>query len=262
MRVGRAWLITAALHVVGVILAVTVPWQAPQQPRYVVLEPIDTVAFMPFRATRTNPTRGPRVGTARPEPPPDTPLPPPPPAAVPPSDSGTAMPTYDPDATALTPRVGDGRLWVSPRPALPSTVAEALYGDTVGRNEKAIERLRVMVDSLNQVYDQIQRERQRPTWVTGGGKFGIDSQYIHIAGIKIPTMALALLGNLLPQGNFDEEMRSRQLQLMREDILRAADRAQTFQDFRRYVRELRERKQAERDADKRRQSQDTVTVVP
>jgi hypothetical protein len=249
-----------------VILAVTVPWQAPQQPRYVVLEPIDTVAFIPFQDTPTHRIRGPRVGTAHPEPPPETPLPPPPPppAAAQPSDSGTAMPAYDPNANALTPRVGDGRLWVSPRPALPSTVAEALYGDTVGRNEQAVERLRVMVDSLNQVWDQVQREGQRPSWTTGEGKgkFGIDSQYIHIAGIKIPTMALALLGNLLPQGNFDEEMRARHLQLMREDILRAADRAQTFQDFRRYVRELRERKQAERDADKRRQAQDTVTVVP
>jgi hypothetical protein len=57
-------------------------------------------------------------------------------------------------------------------------------------------------------------------------------------------------------------MRARQLQVMREDLLRAADRAQTFQDFRRYVRELRERKQAERDAEQRRRAQDTVKVVP
>ena len=86
--------------------------------------------------------------------------------------------------------------------------------------------------------------------------------YIHIAGIKIPTMALALLGNLLPQGNFDESMRARQLNDMRADLLRAADRAQSFQDFRRYVRELRERKQAERDAEQRRRAQDTTRVVP
>jgi hypothetical protein len=57
-------------------------------------------------------------------------------------------------------------------------------------------------------------------------------------------------------------MRARQLQSMREDLLRAADRAQTFQQFRRYVRELRERKQAERDAEERRRAQDTVTTVP
>jgi len=57
-------------------------------------------------------------------------------------------------------------------------------------------------------------------------------------------------------------MRARQLNDMRADILRAADRAQTLQQFRRYVRELRERRQAERDAEERRQAQDTVKAVP
>jgi hypothetical protein len=63
-------------------------------------------------------------------------------------------------------------------------------------------------------------------------------------------------------GNFDEDMRNRQLADMRADILRAADRAQTLQQFRRYVRELRERKQAERDAEERRRTQDTVKATP
>jgi hypothetical protein len=57
-------------------------------------------------------------------------------------------------------------------------------------------------------------------------------------------------------------MRARHLQDMREDLLRAADRAQSFQDFKRYVHELRERKQAERDAERRRRAQDTTTVIP
>jgi hypothetical protein len=154
---------------------------------------------------------------------------------------------------------------VSPRPALPADVAEALYRDTTAQKTAAVQRLRVMVDSLNVVMDEIQRGRQRPTWAIGDKEnpiFGLDSAYIHVAGIKIPTMALALLGNLLPQGNFDESMRARQLNDMRTDILRAADRARSFQDFRRYVRELRERKQAERDAEQRRRAQDTVKAVP
>ena len=120
--------------------------------------------------------------------------------------------------------------------------------------------------ALNQVLDVIQREKQRPSWTIGGTpdkpEWGIDSAYIHVAGIKIPTMALALLGNLLPQGNFDESMRARQLQDMRDDLLHAAARAESFQQFRRYVRELRERKQAERDAEQRRRAQDTVKAVP
>ncbi|MGH7605785.1 MAG: hypothetical protein ACREME_00470, partial [Gemmatimonadales bacterium] len=184
-------------------------------------------------------------------------------------DSAVAMPAYDPNAVGeIAPAVGDGRLWVSPRPPLPGPVADALYGDTTGQHAQAIARLRVMVDSLNEVIDVMQRERRRPSWTVGGEdgmpKFGIDSQYIHVAGIKIPTLALAMLGSLLPQGNFDESMRARQLQYMREDILQAASRAQSFQDFRRYVRELRARKQAERDAERRRRGEavDTVTVIP
>jgi hypothetical protein len=192
----------------------------------------------------------------------------PPSAAPSPPDTGSVMPAYIPNASrvAPAPQVGDGRLWVSPRPGLPAAVAQALYGDTVGRNSAAIARLKAMVDSLNQVLDQIQRENRRPSWVVGGTgdkpAWGLDSQYIHIAGIKIPTPALALLGQFLPQGNYDEGLRARQLDYMRQDILQAAERAQSFQQFRAYVRDLRQRKQAERDSEERRRAQDTVKAVP
>jgi hypothetical protein len=149
---------------------------------------------------------------------------------------------------------------------LPASVAQALYGDTAGRNSAAIARLKAMVDSLNQVLDQIQRENRRPAWVAGGTPdkptWGLDSQYIHIAGLKIPTPALALLGQFLPQGNYDEGLRARQMEYMRQDLLQAAERAQSFQQFRSYVRELRQRKQAEREAEQRRRGQDTVKAVP
>jgi hypothetical protein len=259
-----------------VVLFFTVQWQAPRRkPNYVVLQPLeigDTLQFV--SGTRELRAKGPTIQSSRREPPPPPAAPPPPPlAAASPPDTGVTLPAYDPDAgrVAPPPQVGDGRLWVSPRPGLPAQVADALYGDTTGRQTAAIARLKVMVDSLNQVLDQIQRENRRPSWVVGGTpdkpSWGLDSAYIHVAGIKIPTMALALL-NLLPkwdrmsQGNFDETMRARQLQYMREDIMQAAARAQTFQQFRRYVRELRDRKQAERDAEQRRRAQDTVTAVP
>jgi len=267
--IGRAWLITAALHVVAVILFFTVNWQAPwRRADYVVLQPIeagDSMVFVP--GTRELRAKGPTIVSTRREPPPPPAAPSPPLAAALP-DTGVTLPAYDPNASRVAPepQVGDGRLWVSPRPGLPAAIADAIYGDTAGRRQGAIDRLRVMVDSLNQVLDQMQRDRQRPKWTLGGTpdkpEWGIDSAYIHVAGVKIPTMVLALLGNLLPQGNFDEEMRARQLNDMRADLLRAADRAQTLQQFRRYVRELRERKQAERDAEERRRAQDTVKAVP
>jgi len=220
------------------------------------------------------------AAAAVPPPPIAATVPPAPLAAAAPPDTGSLMPAYDPNANrgaaaaplaplapvAAAPQVGDGRLWVSPRPGLPASVAEALYGDTTGRNSAAIGRLKAMVDSLNQVLDQIQRDNRRPAWVVGGTPdkpaWGLDSQYIHIAGIKIPTPALALLGQFLPQGNYDEGLRARQLQYMREDLMQAAARAQSFQQFRLYVRELRDRKQAERDAEERRRAQDSVKAVP
>ena len=260
---------------IAVVLIFTVDWQAPwRKTTYVVMEPEpagDSIVYVP--GTREIRAKGPTIQTTHPEPPPPPAAPapppaPPPPAAPSPPDTGVTLPAYDPNASrvAPAPQVGDGKLWVSPRPGLPAAVADAIYGDTAARRSAAIDRLKVMVDSLNQVLDQMQRERQRPKWTIGGTpnkpEWGIDSAYIHVAGIKIPTMALALLGNLLPQGNFDEDMRARQLNDMRADLLRAADRAQTLQQFRRYVRELRERKQAERDAEERRRAQDTVKAVP
>ncbi len=257
------------------VLFFTVPWQAPwRKSNRLVRQPGevgDTLVFV--LGTREVRAKGPTIQTSRRDssPPPPPAAPTPPPAASP--DTGSTLPAYDPNASrvAPAPQVGDGRLWVSPRPGLPAPVAEALYGDTTGRNAVAIARLKVMVDSLNQVLDQIQRENRRPSWVVGGTPekptWGIDSAYIHVAGIKIPTAALALL-NLLPkwdrmsQGNYDETLRARQLQYMREDIMQAAARAQSFQQFRRYVRELRERKQAERDAEHRCRAQDTATAVP
>src|SRR5439155_22561210 len=122
----------------------------------------------------------------------------------------------------------------------------------------------------NVVIDQDQRSRPRPVWTTdvAGKVFGIDSQFIHVAGIKIPTAALALLPISLPQGNYDEQRRARQLDEMREDLMQAARRTETLRLFKQYVGDLRGRKQAERDAARRARGDragarvDTVKVVP
>ena len=252
------------------MLFFTVQWAAPLlKPTYVMLEPRevgDTLVFIP--GTREVRAKGPTIQTTRRAAPPPPAAAPPPPAAPSPPDTAPTMPAYDPNASrvAPAPQVGDGRLWVSPRPGLPAAVADQIYGDTAAQHTAAVQRLKAMVDSLNQILDQEQREHRRPTWTVGGTpnkpEWGIDSAYIHVAGIKIPTAVLALLGNMLPQGNFDESMRQRQLDYMRSDIMQAAARAQSLAQFRRYVRELRERKQAERDADERRRRQDTVKAIP
>jgi hypothetical protein len=165
----------------------------------------------------------------------------------------------------LTPGVGDGRLWVNPRPALPEDVADAIYEDHAPRDSMIVLRLRAMVDSLNVIIDSEQREHRPPSWVARGadGKpvWGLDPSGLYVAGIKIPAPALALLGSLLPPGNYDEAVRQRHLADMRADLMQAATRAENLEQFRRYVRELRARKQAERDAE-RRQRGDTASATP
>jgi len=249
------------------VLPLAAPWGR-EHATYVTLVP----ETPPYTGTDRPHSRRPS-GFARSKQPTDTatpqaplPTPPPPPLVArdsgPPARRGADLSLFE----LLQPRMGDGLAWVPPRPALPAEVAEALYGPHDRQDSVAVERLRAMVDSLNQILTEEQRERRKPVWTTtvAGTTFGIDSQYIHVAGIKIPTAALALLPIRLPEGNYGEQLRARQLQEMREDLLRSAARAETYHDFKRYVQELRARRQAERDAEKRRRGEkpDTVKVVP
>jgi hypothetical protein len=251
------------LHVVAIAVVIVTTRHRLWEPSYFTLTPLEPVDAPPLGGRRAGAGR---PGGVRPAAPDARPVRPPSPEpvatqVVPP----TVVPTGIP-GLAGGPRLGDGRLWVDPRPALPAPVAEALYGEAEHQDSVAVRRLRAMVDSLNVLLDEAQRERQRPTWTTevAGTTFGVDSQYIHVAGVKIPTTALALLPIRLPQGNYGEMERAEQLAEMREDIMRSAQRTENLRDFRRYVRELRARKQAERDAERRarEQAKDTVKVVP
>jgi hypothetical protein len=256
-------LTSAALHVTLAVLAITVAWQAPFRPRpgqqpevreWVVLPPMDGPRSGRSAAAASSARRLAIVSAPVPAPPVDVPL-----------RAPTGL-TRAGGPLVVGPQLGDGRAWASPRAALPAAAAEALYGsDTTAPDARATRRLYAMLDSLNQVIDADRQARRRPTWGAdvAGIPFRLDSQFVTIAGIKIPTMALAMLGNLLPQGNYNEALRARQFEDMRQDLLRAALRTETFRDFQKYVKELRERNQAERDADRARQAPpDTTRVIP
>jgi len=274
-RAGRrlTWAASAAVHVALIAVAVTASWRIDRHQTLITIIPPDTPRppeLPPYGGTRRG--LGPSGGLGRPLPRvavPDTTPPVPAPVGKPDTNLAASPVAVGPHIVSQ-PAVGDGRLWVVPRPALPPEVADALYAPQEQRDTVVVRRLRAMVDSLNVIVDQEQRSRQRPTWTTevAGKMFGIDSQYIHVAGIKIPTAALALLPIRLPEGNYDEQMRARQLEHMRQDLMQAARRTETLQLFKQYVRELRARKQAERDAEKRARGDttqakaDTVRVTP
>lgn len=258
-----AWGIAAVIHVVGFAVAFALRLDftpPPTQFVQIAAEPESP----PFAGVSPGSGTATRVGRSRVrghELVPELPV-----ESLPPVvHAAPVLPTREPLGLILPPRPGDGRLWVSPRPALPSDVADAIYLDHEPRDSQIVARLRAMVDSLNVIVDSEQRANRPPSWVArnaeGKPVWGLDQSGLYVAGIKIPTAALALIGGLLPPGNYDEAVRQRRLADMRADLMQAAARTQNLEQFRRYVRELRARKQAERDA-QRRQQGDTAKVQP
>jgi hypothetical protein len=264
------WLASAVLHATVTVLVLSVAWRVRPRTTFISLTP-PTVRAMPWLPPSggSERGRGPSGGLGHPVPVTAAPR-----AQANPAPIGAADSTLAVNSSAVgrhfvtEPRLANPLIWVAPRPALPAEVADVLYRptdshDPLPRDTIVVRRLRAMVDSMNRIIDAEQSERRRPTWTTevAGKKFGMDSTGIYIAGVRIPTGVLMALGSFLPQGNFDEAMRARQLADLREDMVQAARRTQTLQEFRGYVKELRSRKQAEHDA-ARRQREDPVPATP
>jgi hypothetical protein len=259
----------ASLVVQGALATLFVAglWQAPPRPRLAPAREDTTVVYL----VGPRQVAAPRPAGSREPPPPPPPAAPRPVAAAPlPADTASRdAPAPGAIAGRIVPgpAIGDGSLWVTPRPALPAAIADQLYGPPAEhRDTIALRRLRAMVDSLNDLIDEERRARTPPSWTVGGDdgpRWGIDPKWVYLGDIKIPTPALALLGSLLPQGNLLEAQRNRELAEMRRDLLDAAWRAQTYQDFKRYVQETRARRQRERDEQRRTQTpKDTTIAIP
>ena len=140
---------------------------------------------------------------------------------------------------------GSGRLWVGPLESKlgilgtsPSPEVHAARVDSAVRH-----RLLAFLDTVPP--DSFAIEPITP-WVTeiDGQPWGIDQSWVYLGGLKLPTILLALLP--LPQGNYGLAREAAELQQIREQIMRAAAQAETNADFRRYVRAIRERRDAQR----------------
>jgi hypothetical protein len=145
---------------------------------------------------------------------------------------------------------GDGRLWVRPLPLPPRALARRLDP------EPGIELLDSAVTAIVQAYlDSMAREPGSdqvplPEWTTEieGMKFGLDARNIYIAGLRIPSVVLALLP--LPAMGNQSDALDKNGAWMAEDLRRAALRASDLDDFKEAIRELRERKQREKDIER------------
>ena len=139
---------------------------------------------------------------------------------------------------ALDPRTSDPRLWVRPM-IIPEGGGRPISLDSAVRM-----RLLAMADSLER--HPASDPMRPPSWTfTRDGKiYGLDARGMHFGSFTIPTMVLAFLP--MPQGNIDQSRANAVLMRMRADLLRAAARAEAEDDFRRAVRDIRERKDRER----------------
>jgi hypothetical protein len=258
-RLRTAWLVSAAAHGAAVAVLVAIYWRTPARPaQFFAVGPVEPQMPVYGGSTVRASRRG---GHGRPAPlvPPSAPTPAP--AGVRDTTRVKQPAAVGPTFFIQPPTGGDPRIWVSPLPAIPADVADAAYGDQDARDSVAVRRLRAMIDTLNHIMVAAQQAGKPPSWTTevAGKKLGIDQQFIYLMGIKIPTQVLALLGNSLPQGNYGEAMRAREIEYMRQDIMQAARRAENLEQFRRYVKDIRQRNQDARDF-QRRQRGDTTRV--
>jgi hypothetical protein len=163
---------------------------------------------------------------------------------IPRIDSGPAV-TGTPGYARVAPDYGNGVLWVRPVPISPEEIARRLEAEHFEHVDSAVTA--IMQAFLDSLAAEPAGQVRMPAWTTtvAGSKFGLDSKYIYIAGLKIPAVVLALLP--LPQGNFDQARAYNHLMDLRADIERAARRANNMDEFKRAIGEIRERKQRERD---------------
>lgn len=150
-----------------------------------------------------------------------------------------------------TPQFGDGVPWVEPQTGGQQRSRPMRLAAAVAM------RMRELADSMEK--HPLPDANANPyvsrpwTFKVGGKTYGIDSRGLHLGDITIPTAVLAFLS--LPQGNIDQARANQAYMAMRADILRAAARAQTEEDFREAVRELRDRKEKEHQEQQQQQQQ-------
>ena len=149
----------------------------------------------------------------------------------------------------IGPGLAQGRLWVRPLPLPPQELAQRLNKSHAQLVDSAVTRIvQAYLDSI--ANDPTASNATLPSWTTNiaGKKFGLDSKNIYIAGLKIPAAVLALLP--IPAGNIDQKRAYNHLMDIRADLLYAAQRAETMEEFKTVIKEIRQRKEKEREFQK------------
>jgi len=194
------------------------------------------------------------------------------PIGIPPAIRG--LDRYDP-VIGTAPRIGvsrgSGNLWVRPLEGRIGVIGPSPDIAThVARVDAAI-RAKIMAFIDTMPIDSFATPPMVTPWVTeseDGKTWGVDPAWIYLGDFKIPSALLALIP--MPQGNIDLARQEGELMRIREEIMFAARQAQNNEEFRHFVKEIRKRKDAEREerrrlvteASKKGVKKDTIKPIP
>ncbi|MGI9090332.1 MAG: hypothetical protein ACR2GG_04415 [Gemmatimonadaceae bacterium] len=259
-RPSAPWIISIAAHAVIIVLfAQALLMHHPMfdffgGPLPAATPPIERIGFLalPKRAASPNPAPGRSGGDGR-----STQVTEPVrlvaptrvPASVTPSRSTVVTGDNEPSTGPLVggggalrgvqPRYADPRLWGEPGTiaVAPKTAAERLDSVIVGDIAAHNDSIRVATGG--------QRAPGDWTFQRNGQKYGMDSKFIRLGPVSIPTAILALLP-LNANANPTTTERSQTLNSRHDEIFANAQRGINEADFQKAVREIRQRKERER----------------
>jgi hypothetical protein len=255
-RLSRAALAgSVALHVV-LLLTITIegrlfqPERAPQ-PRVTVVELPPLGGGRPAPALRNAPPLF--AGPPRAEAPDSSAAAPVLIGAPQPVDSAAPLAVTGTGYSRIGPGLARGRLWVRPLPLPPRELAQRLTRSHEQLVDSAVTAvIQAFLDSV--AMDPASRGAQLPSWTTtvAGSKFGLDSKWLYVAGLRIPAAVLALLP--LPSAGNESRAFDRSGEMYR-DLRAAAQRSATLDEFKGAIKEIRERKEQEREFERNQRSE-------
>lgn len=152
------------------------------------------------------------------------------------------------EGQGITPEYRDPALWTRPgtmatAPKTPKQRMDSVLTQTFGAAR----------DSILAAQEMASKQRKPGDWTFKGpgGTWGMDDHSIHLGKIAVPNAVLALLSSKFQEnlrGNPIAAVEARRLGDIRRDILDHAQRSMAEDDFRGAVKEIRARKDRERNA--------------
>lgn len=150
----------------------------------------------------------------------------------------------------LRPNFAGGTVWIRSLPMSPREIASRLTGKSPGELlDSTVTAMAMRYLEAMDAERAARGEGKLPSWTTeiGGKTVGLDSRYVYLGPLKVPTILIALLPIRFPEVNPTQWDRQRTLDLMRYDLRTAGARQANLAEFGEAVKQLRLEREARRE---------------